>query len=206
MTHVKKIIEAGLPLHQTKKALILLHGRGGSAEDILTLRDHLPLHDFYIVAPQATNNSWYPFSFLAPIQQNEPWFYSALAYIKSIVDDILAAGIQADQIYIGGFSQGACLTLEFTTRNAQRWGGVFALTGGLIGDKIYPEHYQGDFAGTQVFIANSQNDPHVPLTRSEDSKRVMEKMGAKVNVKVYHDRPHTILMDELQEAGKILTS
>lgn len=204
MTHVKKIIEAGLPLPQAKKALILLHGRGGSAEDILTLREHLPVHDFYIVAPQATNHSWYPFSFLSPIQQNEPWFSSALNLVKSIVDDIQAAGIPAKHIYIGGFSQGACLTLEFATRNAQRWGGVFALTGGLIGDKVYPEHYQGDFAGTKVFIANSQNDPHVPLTRSEDSKTLMEKMGAQVNVKVYHDRPHTIVMDELQEAEKIL--
>jgi phospholipase/carboxylesterase len=204
MTHVKKLMEAGVPLNQAKKALILLHGRGGSAEDILTLCDHLPVHDFYIVAPQATNHSWYPFSFLSPTKQNEPWFSSALNLVKSTVGDIQAAGIPSEHIYIGGFSQGACLTLEFATRNAQRWGGVFALTGGLIGDKVYPENYQGDFAGTKVFIANSQNDPHVPLTRSEDSKKLMEKMGAQVNVKVYHDRPHTIVMDELQEAGKIL--
>lgn len=204
MTHVKKIIEAGLSLGQAKKALILLHGRGGSAEDILTLRDHLPVNDFYIVAPQATNHSWYPFSFLSPIQQNEPWFSSALSLVKSIVDDIEAAGITSENIFIGGFSQGACLTLEFATRYAQRWGGVFALTGGLIGNKVFPEHYQGDFSGTKIFISNSQNDPHVPLTRSEDSKKLMEKMGAQVNIKVYQDRPHTVVMDELEEASTIL--
>lgn len=204
MTHVKKIIEAGLPLQKAKKALVLLHGRGGSAEDILTLREHLPVDDFYIVAPQATNHTWYPFSFLSPIQQNEPWFSSALTLIKSIVDNIQAAGIPAEQIYLGGFSQGACLTLEFATRNASHWGGVFAFTGGLIGDTIIPEHYTGDFNGTNVLISNSQNDPHVPLLRSEDSKRLMEKMGANVTVKIYHDRPHTIVMNELEEASKIL--
>ncbi len=201
MEHIKQLVEIGLPLNQAKKALVLLHGRGGSAEDIISLASHLPVQDFYVVAPQATNHTWYPYSFLAPIPQNEPWFSSALKLVKTITDNIQKAGINAENIYIGGFSQGACLTLEFSTRYAQRWGGIFALTGGLIGDNIYPNHYQGNFAGTYVFISNSQNDPHVPLSRSEDSKRLMEKMGANVTLDVYHNRPHTILAEELQKAS-----
>lgn len=203
MEHTKQLVEIGLPLKQAKKALILLHGRGGSAEDIISLANHLPVQDFYVVAPQATNHTWYPYSFLAPIPQNEPWFSSALKLVKTLTDDIQQAGISADNIYIGGFSQGACLTLEFSTRYAQRWGGVFALTGGLIGDNIYPDHYQGNFAGTKVLITNSQNDPHVPLSRSEDSKRLMEKMGAQVTLEIYHNRPHTILAEELQKASAL---
>lgn len=197
MTHVKKIAEAGVPVAKAKKALILLHGRGATAEDILTLSTHLPVHDFYIVAPQATNYTWYPYSFLSPIEENEPWLSSALTVIKELADDIQAAGIRSENIFIAGFSQGACLTLEFATRNAQKWGGIFAFTGGLIGDKIYADRYAGDFAGTSVFISNSQNDPHVPLARSEDSKKLMEKLNASVTLHVYQNRPHTILQDEL---------
>ncbi len=203
MEHLKKIVEAGQPLHKAQKALILLHGRGGTAEDILSLATHLPVDDFYIVAPQATNHSWYPLSFLAPIPQNEPWLSSALSIVKSIIDDITKTGIAPENIFIGGFSQGACLTVEFTTRYEQRWGGVFALTGGLIGDSVYPDHYAGDFKGTKVFISNSQNDPHVPLTRSEDSKKLMEKSGAKVSLVVYPNRPHTILPEELKQVREL---
>lgn len=203
MVHENIYIEAGQPLATAKKALILLHGRGGTAEDILSLAAHLPVHDFYIVAPEATNNTWYPFSFLSPIPQNEPWLSSALALVKNLVDTIRTAGIKEENIFIGGFSQGACLTLEFASRNAQRWGGVFALTGGLIGDAIYPEQYAGNFSGTNIFISNSQNDPHVPLTRSEESRKLMEKNGAHVTLVVYQNRPHTIVADELTQVSNI---
>lgn len=203
MTHSKKIIETGKPLKHAKKAIIMLHGRGGSAEDIISLAGHLPVVDLYIAAPQATTNSWYPYGFMAPIQHNEPWLSSALELVNGYVADIKKAGITSENIFILGFSQGACLTLEYSTRHAQRWGGVIAFTGGLIGDQIYPDHYTGNFMATPVLISNSNNDPHVPLVRSEDSKSLMEKMGANVSLQVYPGRPHTILQEELALAAKL---
>jgi phospholipase/carboxylesterase len=205
MAHTKQLVEAGVPLSKAKKALVMLHGRGASAEDILPLRTHLPVEDFYVVAPQATNCTWYPYSFLSSIQQNEPWLSSAVALVKEITDDINKAGITSENIFLMGFSQGACLTLEFATRYAQKWGGVVALTGGLIGNEIYPQQYAGNYAGTQVLMTNSQNDPHVPLARSEESKRVLEKMTAKVSLEIYPNRPHTILMEELEKARSLFS-
>jgi phospholipase/carboxylesterase len=204
MTHTKELREAGLPLAKAKRGLIMLHGRGASAEDILSLQSYLRLNDFYIVAPQATNYSWYPHSFLSPIHQNEPWLSSALTLVKEIVNDIKKAGLASENIFLLGFSQGACLTLEFATRNAQKWGGVVALTGGLIGDQIYSDHYSGTFDGTPILMTNSQNDPHVPLERSRESKTLLEKLGAVVALEVYQNRPHTIVPDELEKAKKIL--
>jgi len=196
--HSKQFIETGTPLHQAKKALIMLHGRGGSAEDILSLAQYLLVEDFYITAPQATNNTWYPFSFLAPTSQNEPWLSSALNVVKEISDRIQQSGIKPDNIFILGFSQGACLTIEFAARNAQKYGGVIALTGGLIGDKLEPARYSGNFEGTRILMTNGNNDPHVPLLRSEQSKQQLESMAAKVELLVYPNRPHTILQEELK--------
>jgi phospholipase/carboxylesterase len=204
MEHTKQLIKAGKPLTQAKKALIMLHGRGASAEDILSLCTHLPVDDFYVVAPQATNGTWYPYSFLAPPAQNEPWLGSALKLVGSIVLDIEKAGMPSSQIFLLGFSQGACLTLEFAARQARPWGGVVVLTGGLIGDQLYTQHYVGDFGGIPILMTNSQNDPHVPLQRSEDSKNQLERMGARVSLEVYPNRPHTILMEELEKAGRLL--
>src|SRR5215210_2807191 len=153
--HKKNIITAGKELTPTSKVLIMLHGRGGSAEDILSLASHLDVKDFALLAPQATNNTWYPYSFMAPPAQNEPWLSSALGLLKGIVNEILSNGISTENIYFLGFSQGACLTLEFVTRNATHYGGVVAFTGGLIGDKIYNENYTGDFQNTPVFLGSS---------------------------------------------------
>jgi phospholipase/carboxylesterase len=206
MMHARKLVESGKPLGEAKKALIMLHGRGASAEDILSLSSYLSVDDFYLVAPQATNHTWYPYSFMAPVQQNEPWLSSALQLLEGIVGDIKAGGIFPENIFILGFSQGACLTLEFSTRHAQRWGGVIAFTGGLIGEKIFAEHYNGTFVQTNVLMSNSTNDPHVPLSRSEASKKLMEEMGAHVTLKVYPNRPHTILQEELDLANDLLTN
>jgi phospholipase/carboxylesterase len=206
MTHTKHISETGLSLNKASKALIMLHGRGASAMDILSLRNEFHLKEFYIAAPQATNATWYPFSFLAPIQQNEPWLSSALELLSSVVADINKGGIKSESIYLLGFSQGACLTLEFAARHAQKWGGVIAFTGGLIGDRLYNDRYHGDFAGTRVFIGNSDKDPHVPLSRSEESKKVMETLGAAVSLKVYPNMPHTINGDEIQTVNDLFFS
>src|SRR5581483_6685898 len=154
------------------KALILVHGRGGRAGDILFLADELNVGDYALLAPQATGNSWYPYSFLMPPAQNEPWLSSALDVLKQLVADVNAAGISTENIYFLGFSQGACLTLEFVTRLATRYGGVVAFTGGLIGDRIYPENYKGDFGGTPIFIGTSDPDPHVPVTRVHATTKI----------------------------------
>jgi len=135
--HKKNIITAGKELTKDSKVLVMIHGRGGSAEDILSLASYLEVKDFSLMAPRATNNTWYPYSFLEKPSRNEPWLSSALGILKDLVDDIAAKGIPTQNIYFMGFSQGACLTLEFVARNANRYGGVVAFTGGLIGDKIY---------------------------------------------------------------------
>ena len=204
--HKKEFITAGQSLETASKVLIMMHGRGGSAEDILGLSDHLQVKDFAIVAPKATNNTWYPYSFLMPPQQNEPWLSSALQVIKEIINDLVAKGVTQELIYFLGFSQGACLTLEFVTRNATRFGGVVALTGGLIGDKIYEQNYVGNFDGTKIFIGTSDPDPHVPVQRVHDSEFILRKLNAAVTVKVYKGMGHTINQDELDAANMILTS
>jgi len=204
--HKKEFITAGQSLETASKVLIMMHGRGGSAEDILGLSDHLQVKDFAIVAPKATNNTWYPYSFLMPPQQNEPWLSSALQVIKEIINDLVAKGVTQELIYFLGFSQGACLTLEFVTRNATRFGGVVALTGGLIGDKIYEQNYVGNFDGTKIFIGTSDPDPHVPVQRVHDSELILRKLNAAVTVKVYKGMGHTINQDELDAANIILTS
>lgn len=204
--HRKNIISGGAPIKEATKALIMLHGRGASAEDILSLAAHLDVKGFLLQAPQATNNTWYPYSFLAPPAQNEPWLSSALALLKELVGDITSQGITPGNIYFAGFSQGACLTLEFAARNAQKWGGIIAFTGGLIGDKIYPENYKGNFLGTPVFIGTSNPDPHIPVERVYASTNILKDLGAIVTEKVYANMGHTINEDEIMNANLILNN
>lgn len=205
MNHTKQVLEAGVSLKEARNALIMIHGRGGTADDILTLKEELSLEDYYIAAPQATNNTWYPYSFLVPVEENEPWLSSALSLLNQLVSDITKEGINSGSIFILGFSQGACLALEYAARYAQNWGGVIAFTGGLIGSKLVPDIYKGDLSDTMVFIGNSDIDPHVPLSRSEVSKRIMEGLGARVNLKIYPNMAHTINGDEIHQANKILS-
>jgi phospholipase/carboxylesterase len=202
--HKKELITAGREVEKSTSVLIMIHGRGGSAEDILGLASHLQVDEFALLAPQATNNTWYPYSFLAPATQNEPWLSSALALLKEITDDLVAKGIKKENIYFLGFSQGACLTLEFVARNATRYGGVAAFTGGLIGDEINAENYAGDFSGTPVFIGTSDPDPHVPVERVNATATLLEKMGAAVTKKIYKGMGHTISQDEIAEANRLL--
>lgn len=189
-------------MEDATRALIMLHGRGAPAEDILGLSSYLQVEDFTLIAPQATNYTWYPQSFLAKPDQNEPWLSSALQIIAGIVSELNAAGIATSNIYFAGFSQGACLTLEYVTRNARRWGGVVAFTGGLIGDRIYLENYQGDFGGTPVLIGSSDPDPHVPVTRVRESVKVLQDMKASVKDKIYPGMGHTIQEDEIRTANE----
>ena len=202
--HQKNIITAGRELTANGKVLIMLHGRGGSAEDILSFSTHLKVNDFTLLAPQATNNAWYPYSFLAPPAQNEPWLSSALMLLKELLDDTLNKGVPAENIYFTGFSQGACLTLEFVARHANKYGGIAAFTGGLIGDKIYSEHYKGDFKGTPIFIGTSNPDPHVPVERVNATTTILQNMHAVVTEKVYNNMGHTINQDEIDLAKKLV--
>src|SRR5690242_4934714 len=146
--HRKDVVISGKPLGEAEKVLIMIHGRGATAESIISIAAHLKVNDFTLLAPQATNNTWYPYSFLTPPDQNEPWLSSALDLINNIVYDLTEKKIDSKNIYFLGFSQGACLTLEYVTRNAKQYGGVIAFTGGLIGDKINTDNYKGDFSGT----------------------------------------------------------
>lgn len=202
--HTKHIVTGGKELSKDSKVLILLHGRGGSAEDILSLAPYLHTRDFTLLAPQATNNTWYPYSFLAPPAQNEPWLSSALSLLKEVVDDLYARGVPSQNIYFAGFSQGACLALEFVTRHATLYGGVVAFTGGLIGDKIYSENYKGDFQQTPVFIGTSNPDPHVPVERVYATANIMKDMNAAVTEKVYNNMGHTIIHDEMEQANSLV--
>lgn len=202
--HSKNIITTGKDISEAKKVLVLVHGRGGNAQDMISLADHFPVGDFSLLAPQATSNSWYPYSFLAPPAQNEPWLSSALGILSDLLDEIESKGIAAENIYFAGFSQGACLTAEFVTRNAARYGGVLLFTGGLIGDKIYSEKYKGDFAGTPIFIGTGNPDAHVPVERVNDTSKIMERMNAAVTVKVYDNKPHSISQDEIEFANKLI--
>lgn len=202
--HSKNIQTAGKSLKEAEKVLIMVHGRGANAQDILGLASHLNVANYSLLAPQATDHTWYPYSFMAKPEQNEPWLSSALDVLKGIVDDVTKQGIAAKNIYFLGFSQGACLTLEFVARHAARYGGVAAFTGGLIGDKINRSNYSGDFNGTPIFIGTGNPDPHVPVERVKESAGILEEMNASVHVEVYENRPHTISKDEIDWANRLL--
>jgi phospholipase/carboxylesterase len=198
-------ITAGVPLEEAKKVMILVHGRGGSAQDILSLRQHINGEGFAFVAPQATNNTWYPYSFMAPMIENEPYLSSALEVLGSLHGRLQADyNIKSTQIYWLGFSQGACLTLEFIARNATIYGGVFGLSGGLIGPPETPRNYDGDLAQTPVFLGCSDRDSHIPKSRVEESADVFGRLGATVTMKLYPNFPHSINEDELSVVNSLL--
>jgi len=194
----------GTPLAEASGAVILLHGRGGSAEDILSLASDLYLPQIVYLAPQAVGNGWYPNSFLAPVEQNEPWLTSALRKVETIMQMANDAGISADRVVIGGFSQGACLATEFLATHPQRYGGLVAFTGGLIGPPGTNLTHPGDLAGTPVFFGSGDPDPHVPWRRVQESARSLSEMGAAVTIRRYQNRSHTISAEEIALARKLV--
>ncbi len=182
----------------------MVHGRGATANNILSLADHLSVENFTLIAPQAQNHTWYPYSFMAPLQQNQPSLDNALGWLNEILKKAKNLGIENERIFFLGFSQGACLTLEFTARNAKKYGGIIAFTGGLIGNKITLENYNGNFHGTKIYIGTSDPDPHVPLGRVKETETVLKQMGAEVEVDVFPGMGHTIVQDEIDKAIRIL--
>jgi phospholipase/carboxylesterase len=202
-----RVIAAGEPLQSAHAALILVHGRGATAESILTLVPELRLAEdarFAFLAPQAVGSTWYPFSFLEPLEQNEPYLSSALALLTSLVNRVEAAGVPAERTYLLGFSQGACLSLEFAARNARRYGGIFGLSGGLIGPDDTPRDYPGSFAGTPIFLGCSDVDFHIPKERVLASGEVLKRMGADVEARLYPGMGHTINADEIEAVRDVL--
>jgi predicted esterase len=195
---------AGQPLDKAQAALILLHGRGADAPSILLLVEELYYPAYAYVAPQAANNTWYPYTFLAPTAQNEPWLSSALARVGEVVAAVEAAGIPAERIVLGGFSQGACLASEFLARNARRYGGLLAFSGGLIGPPGTPRAYAGSLDGTPIFLGCSDVDPHIPKARVEETAAVLESMGAQVTMRLYPGMGHTINVNEIEHARALL--
>jgi phospholipase/carboxylesterase len=191
------VLAAGQPLDRAKAAMVLLHGRGATAQGILSLADELGHSGFAYLAPQALANSWYPLSFLAPLDRNEPYLSSALSGISHVVESLTQAGIPDERIALLGFSQGACLALEFAARHARRYGGVFGLSGGLIGPDGTSRDYAGSMAGTPVFLGCSDADPHIPSERVIESAEVFRRLGAEVTARLYPRMGHTVNQDEL---------
>jgi predicted esterase len=200
----KEILTAGTPLAAAQAAIILIHGRGASAYDIMELGVILDGDNMALLAPQAANNTWYPYSFLAPIDQNEPYLSSALQVVGDLVARLEEAGIPAKKIILAGFSQGACLSSEFAARNARRYGGLLLFSGGLIGPPGTPRDYSGSLDGTPVFIGCSDIDAHIPLARVQETTAVLGALGADVTEKIYPRMGHTIIQDELDQARKIV--
>lgn len=198
------IYATGKPLQEAKGALILIHGRGATAQSILSLAAELPHPDLAYLAPQAADHTWYPYSFLMPLARNEPYLTSALQRVGEVLSQVIAAGIPAERIIIGGFSQGACLASEFVARHAQRYGGLLAFSGGLIGPPDTPRTYAGNLAGTPVFLGCSDVDSHIPKERVLESEQVLRNLGATVTAKLYPNMGHTINEDELLHARQII--
>ncbi|HUF13891.1 MAG TPA: dienelactone hydrolase family protein [Longimicrobiales bacterium] len=197
-------LTGGVPLEEARGAMVMLHGRGATAESILALAEVFGRPDFAYLAPAAAGNAWYPHSFLAPIDRNEPWLSSALAFVGRALEQALGAGLAPERLMLLGFSQGACLTLEYVAQHARRYGGVAGLTGGLIGPDGTPRDYRGSLAGTPVFIGSADPDPHIPRERVVHSAAVLERMGAEVTTRIYPGMGHTVNEDEVEHVRALM--
>ncbi len=202
----QRVLLAGEPLERATSAAVLLHGRGARADDILSLAGTLNTPGFTFLAPQAAGNTWYPHSFLFPIEENEPCLSSALGAVHSVVNIATESGIPAERVIVIGFSQGACLALEYAARHARRFGGIVSFTGGLIGPEGTPRTYSGSLDGTPVYIGGSDIDPHVPLARLDESAKALSALGADVNLRIFPGMGHTINSEELETAKAMLAA
>jgi len=200
----ERVLFAGAPLNEAKAAMIMLHGRGADSADIIGLASSLDREAVAYLAPNAAGNAWYPFPFMTPAAGNQPYLSSALGVIAHLIGEIALAGMAIEKTFILGFSQGACLTLEFAARNPRRYGGIAALSGGLIGDVINPEAYTGSLADTPVFLGCSDSDPHIPLARVQQSSTVMRALGGSVTERIYPRMGHTVVRDEAAEVQRML--
>jgi predicted esterase len=191
------VLRAGAPLEKASAAMIMIHGRGASAYDILSLSGELDVPQFAFLAPKAAGHTWYPYRFMEPLQANEPYLSSALATVDGLVKYVEEQGIPREKIVILGFSQGACLSLEYAARNARRYGGIMALSGGVIGPDGTPRDYPGSLDGTPVFLGCSDVDFHIPLKRVQESTVIMRQLGGDVTERIYPGMGHQVNEDEI---------
>lgn len=198
------VLTAGARPTNARLAVILVHGRGASPADILALADEFHLDDVAYVAPQAAGYTWYPYAFLAPVARNEPGITSAFGVFSRLIDTLHNDGLESRRIALLGFSQGACLALEYAARHARRYAGVFGLSGGLIGPPGTPRDYAGSFDGTPVFLGCSDVDPHIPLERVRESAVVFRRLDAKVDERIYRGMGHAVNADELAAVTALL--
>ncbi len=205
ITHGQRIVEAGQDLRTARAAMILLHGRGASAEDIMTIASEVQQPGWAYLAPQAAGNTWYPNPFTAPLESNEPHLSAAMETIARVVERV-EARIPAQRVVLLGFSQGACLTLEWAARNARRYGGVVGLSGGLIGPDGTPRDYPGNFDGTPVFLGCSDIDPHIPMRRVVETGEVLKGMAADVTVRFYPGMGHLVSGEELATITELVAT
>jgi phospholipase/carboxylesterase len=198
------LLTGGAPLKTARAAAILVHGRGASAQDILSLGAEYDQDDIAYLAPQAPNGTWYPYSFLAPLAQNEPHLSNALGVVAAAFDHLAREGFAPERVALVGFSQGGCLALEYAARNAKRYGAVAGLSAGLIGPPGTPRDYKGSLAGTPVFLGCSDVDGHVPLARVHESRDVLGTLGAQVDERIYPRMGHTVNEDEVAAVAALL--
>lgn len=199
-----RVVTGGASLQSASAAMILVHGRGATAESMMPLAEAFGRDDIAYLAPQAAQNTWYPYSFLSPIEQNEPGLSSALAVMAALVDRLAAEGFGGERVGILGFSQGACLATEFSARNPRRFGCIVGLSGGLIGPPGTPRTYPGSLAGTPVFLGCSDIDAHIPLERVQETTLVLRGMGAEVAERIYPGMGHTVNADEVKAVKALL--
>ena len=198
------VLTAGVPLAGAQAAMIMVHGRGASAHDILLLAQEWRADGVTYLAPQAASNTWYPNRFIAPVATNEPWLSSALASLDNVLQTVAAAGIAAERTVLLGFSQGGCLALEYAARNSQRYGAVVGLSAGLIENGDKPRSYSGTLAGTPVFLGCSDVDFHIALERVERTAEVLSHLGGEVDKRIYRNMGHTVIHDEIEAVQHIL--
>lgn len=202
--HEQPIYRAGEPLEQARAVMVMVHGRGASARDILSLTQELPRDGFCFLAPEAANATWYPYRFMESMERNEPWLSSALNLVDMLVQRALAANIPHEKIMLLGFSQGACLATEYAARHAQKYGGIVGLSGGLIGPDGTPRDYDGSFDHTPVFLGCSDVDFHIPKERVMETRDVLQRLGADVTMRLYPNMDHTVNEDELAFVGGMM--
>lgn len=199
-----RILEGGAPLSEATAVMILLHGRGASAQGMLRLADEFDVPDVAYLAPQAPGRSWYPKSFMASIEENEPELSEALDVVDRLVERAEEAGFTTERTLLLGFSQGACLATEYAARHAIRYGGIVGLSGGLIGPEDTTFEYEGSLDGTPVFLGCSDQDPYIPLERVEETATVLRQLGAQVTKRIYEGMGHTTNDDELDHVRQLL--
>ncbi|MFN2177177.1 MAG: alpha/beta hydrolase [Anaerolineales bacterium] len=200
------VIRAGTEFSDADLVALLLHGRGSSAESLLPLVQALSIENTSFLIPQAGLNRWYPQSAFSPVESNEPDLSSALGVIDRLVNETVSSGLSYQQVVLGGFSQGACLASEYAVRNARKYGGLFVLSGALIGPKDTPRNYQGSFDSMPVFIGSSDIDPWVSHDLVSDTASLFENMGANVDFRTYPGMAHTVNQDEIEAVQTLLAS